>query len=228
MTEIVALHGFLGRPDDWKGIGLDSFPLIAPDLYQPMHDLGEWAKEFNLSQPDGRVLMGYSLGGRLALHALIQNPTKWKGAIIISAHPGLTDEEEKRKRLKDDQTWASKFLHDEWDEVTAQWNRRPVFEGSSSTFKRGEKDYDRKVLSNFLVQTSLGRQDDLRSKIAQLPIPLLWVTGEKDPKFSTLASSVRLSHPESRKIGIPQAGHRVPWDQPLSFLEALSKYLRPR
>lgn len=217
---IHALHGFLGRPKDWEILD-GQLPYISHDLFGgKIGDFDEWAKEFNrkISASDHPILMGYSLGGRLALHALIQDPSLWSAAVIISAHPGLTSAEEKKQRLQQDQEWANRFLEDAWEQLMEDWNAQAVFQ---SPLKRNEKDYCRETLSQAMLQWSLGRQRDLRPELAKLNIPIVWVVGEKDTKFRTLASSVTLSHPKSRISIIPKAGHRVPWEQPEACLSQI-------
>src|ERR1700733_9757644 len=101
-----ALHGFLGKPEDWGGLnqGVLDGGLEAVDLYDfSLSSLEEWAEQFNRYVQDdsarcNRCLIGYSLGGRLALHSLLQNPFLWDAAILISTHCGLESEEKKQER----------------------------------------------------------------------------------------------------------------------------------
>ena len=141
---IHALHGHAGLPDDLM-------PLLrfAGQPFQEWHlwrtltnhpesaSLDGFATLLNdTASHDGhhlRILLGYSLGGRLALHALTQQPQMWDAAIILSAHPGLSTDEERAGRLTHDQAWAAHFLHDSWPEVMAAWNEQAVFR--SSTFQ---------------------------------------------------------------------------------------------
>ncbi|MCB1093472.1 MAG: hypothetical protein KDL87_18185, partial [Verrucomicrobiae bacterium] len=85
---IHALHGNLGQPSDWDRLGLAD--LSAADLWEwqervPGIGLNSFGGAY--SQSVGRwdstsVVMGYSLGGRLALHALLARPELWKGAVV--------------------------------------------------------------------------------------------------------------------------------------------------
>ena len=98
-STLCALAGFLGAPQDWhpfnlNGVRIGQFPATNFD---------EWASAFNAYIENKKfanpILMGYSLGGRLGLHGLIQAPSLWKGGIIISAHPGLASGVLKKERL---------------------------------------------------------------------------------------------------------------------------------
>src|ERR1700722_16825830 len=98
---LYALHGFLGLPSDWTHLFKQmSTPLIdeihAVDLFvEDPVALNVWGRNLKVPSTSGpRILLGYSLGGRLAMHALLGQTSKWDAAVMISAHPGLSSDEE--------------------------------------------------------------------------------------------------------------------------------------
>lgn len=188
-----AIHGFLGKPSDWEGFDVEPVTIgIAPSPEA-------WAEKFNESvmhEKVRRTLIGYSMGGRLALHALIQRPDLWEKAILISTNPGII--EGKEERLIHDERWASRFENDPWYEVVADWMAQPIFKGSSAPL-RLESDFDRKELACHLRSFSLGRQNPLTHEKA------IWVVGERDEKLRKMLPSA---------LVIPNAGHRVIFDNP--------------
>jgi len=228
MSNLVALHGFLGKPDDWNFLH-PSFNVHALDLSDPQFEskgLVESATIINAFAkkiPSPRILLGYSLGGRLALHALISDPHLWEEAIIISSHPGLETEKEKQERLQNDEQWAERFLKDSWNNLMADWNKQSVFNNQPAKSQRKESDYSRKNLAEMLRNWSLGRQKNLKKEIEELTIPLLWIAGEKDTKFSTLAKTLRLRNKKSKVWLAPQAGHRVPWEVQEEFIQFIKE-----
>lgn len=203
---IVALHGFLGRPSDWNGILPDE--ALKPDLFSP---------DFGI--PEGEILIGYSLGGRLALQNL--HKYNYKAAVIISSHPGLDSEEEMKARREHDEKWAKRFESDPWDILMKDWNGQGVFSGHE--VQRKEEDYDRKGLADALRKWSLGSQKKV--DLAAFDLPILWMTGEKDSKFNALSKTIALTHRQSKIITVPGSGHRVPWEQPADFQWHLNKFL---
>jgi 2-succinyl-6-hydroxy-2,4-cyclohexadiene-1-carboxylate synthase len=227
--EIWALSGFLGLPQDWNLLQLKN--LVAVDWQAfAWKDLADWGTTFNCwvhqqQSPHSKILMGYSLGGRLALHALINQPQLWQAAIIVSAHAGLTNPEERQKRQQHDRNWAKRFESEDWTSLMKAWEVQPIFAQDSFHFERKEVDYQRDALVKALIQGSLGNQSDLRSQIANLQIPILWVTGENDPRFCQVAQSLTFAHPHSSWQTIPQAGHRVPWVQPQAFFKLVTAFL---
>ncbi|NGX42603.1 MAG: 2-succinyl-6-hydroxy-2,4-cyclohexadiene-1-carboxylate synthase [Chlamydiae bacterium] len=222
------LHGFLGVPDDWAFLEKwNRIDLFDEKSFLPRKGLLPWARAFNSSVADSdqkNIIMGYSLGGRLALHALVDRPGLWDAAVIISAHPGLKNQEEKEERLRSDEKWANRFLTESWGSLMEEWNAQSVFSGKSLLPLRDEKNYSRTTLAEVLTGWSLGRQEDLRSKIEKLSIPVLWVVGEWDRKFVSIAKELKFSHPNSKVWIASEAGHRVPWQQTNAFSQELKTF----
>lgn len=224
---LIALHGFLGRPTDWDLFGFDN--LVGVDLFDfnRPHSLTQWAESFNAEIHKSHqhpLLMGYSLGGRLALHALINSPDRWRAAVIISAHPGLADQDTRQQRRLSDAEWAERFKTEDWNVLMQDWNGRAVFDPNGFAFDRCENHYQRKQLSGALTHWSLGEQEDLRDKIANLPMPILWIVGENDPTYRALAASVTFANPQSRLWVVQQASHRAPWEQPKAFTQQIQAF----
>ena len=215
---IEALHGNAGLPEDL-------LPLLHATgrEYRAWH-LWRWLEEnpgaasfdgisASLNAAAGsrpRVLLGYSLGARLALHALTQQPDTWDAAILISAHPGLTDEKERAARLVQDQSWAARFLHEPWSDVIAAWNAQPVLAGEPvSQDHQQQLETSRREVAIGFDAWSLARQPDLRPLLPAVPCPVLWITGEKDMKFTALGEECCALLPCARHFICPDAGHRA-------------------
>src|SRR3954466_10003273 len=76
----------------------------------------------------GEILLGYSLGGRLALQALLAG-AHYECAIFISTGLGIDDEVARQARRASDEAWAQRFENDDWDAVINAWNAQPVLAG---------------------------------------------------------------------------------------------------
>jgi 2-succinyl-6-hydroxy-2,4-cyclohexadiene-1-carboxylate synthase len=220
---IYALHGFLGLPSDWNPFPFVTHPV--PIQHSEL-DLQTWGKKFNATIPRDNhknILLGYSMGGRLAMHALLNNPTIWDAAIFVSAHPGLESEQERTNRFKNDQQWAERFLNDPWKNLMKDWNSNPVFGSHPFPFPRNEDMFNRKQLSQQLTNWSLGKQEPLIDRLRKLSTPLLIIAGEYDTKFCDIAKNFI---PFAKVAIIPKAAHRVPWDQPASFKNQMLNFMQ--
>ena len=242
MTRIVAIHGFLGCSADWSALQAEIAKLTpdvqfeAIDLFSQQQAAGlpvvsalEWAKKFNRSQKsrhvERNILLGYSLGGRLALQAAYDKPGLWDEVALVSAHPGSLSDEDRRRRRKSDQDWAEKFLTMPWGEVIRLWNGQPVFVGSAEP-ERAEKDFNRESLATALVKWSLAEQEFVPDKITPLKPKLHWFAGEKDGKFVDLFQNLKgLGFIEDLVI-VKGASHRVIFDNPHDLARQLVKRLK--
>jgi 2-succinyl-6-hydroxy-2,4-cyclohexadiene-1-carboxylate synthase len=234
--KLFALHGFLGSPNDWtilKQAPGGAQELNAVDLLDdmPIVPLEQWGASFNRAVRERNfpqaenLLIGYSLGGRLALHALIDDPGLWRAAVIVSAHPGLAGAEERTGRVASDEVWASRMEGEAWEQWIDDWNSQEVFRNDPTN--RGEPmARGRRVRSAEALRTwSLGRQSDLAGRLSALEIPILWIVGENDKKFVGQANRLKFKHPASEVVAIKGAGHRVPWGQTTQFLSALAQFI---
>ena len=224
---ICALHGNLGHPGDWDGfrVALPEWELDTPSLWsRSIQPFPSWAAEFD-SIASGTVLLGYSLGGRLAMHALLHRPTRWRAVIFVSAHPGLPLEE-RGARLISDEGWAELLETDRLEEFRARWNAQQTLAGDP--IPGSQEDLiaqNRQAIAAAFRQWSLGRQADLRSALASCPVPQLWVAGAEDAKFRSVMSAAAARIPSATYTEIAGCGHRVPLRNPTALAECVRRFL---
>ena len=235
---IYALHGFLGLSSDWAFLkkhfsSSPQFQVQAQDLWQDSNitSMKEWAekKSHDIEQmPHPRILLGYSMGGRLAMHLLLAQPRAWDAAIFVSANPGIADVQERSARSAIDKKWAQKFLKEDWNKVTTEWNQQKLFATKSPhalELPRLEKDFKREALAKVLENWSVSRQEDLALKLSQITLPVLWLAGENDEKYCDLLSGFAQVAPSHKFAKISQASHRAPWDHPEEFISKLENFI---
>ena len=215
---IYALHGMLGGPEDWEALGLDD--LVALNLWDyhgSLEEVGAQIAQDVAGRGDPEpVLMGYSMGGRLALHALLDRPVLWKRAIIISAHPGLKSEAERVARRASDAVWAEKVRGMAWSDFLREWNAQPVLAGQAASPEQLALESRRGAIARAFVDWSLGAQQPVDLKMETMGFEIDWITGEQDAKFTALAETLSgVTHHI-----VPDCGHRVPFERP-EFLGAI-------
>lgn len=230
MTTLYALPGFLGLQSDWAALKTElPFSIIPIDPYQiarPEQGLSKWAREFSKILETAKkppILLGYSMGARLCMHALLENSNLFKAMVLISGNPGLQTQQERKERLAVDHLWAKRFQKESWETLMCAWNSRSVF--STTTITRYEKDYCRSSLSSALINWSLAHQVDFSLELERASFPILWITGKLDKAYSNRLKTLKFSHPLSQGKIIPSSGHRVPWEQPKAFFSTLNQFL---
>lgn len=226
-TECWCLHGAVGAASDWRELAAmlaeGGIATRAVDLWRflqcesvPMPEFGkrlsaEAAGEVSRGQK--RILVGYSMGGRLGLHALLAGGP-WDGAVIISAQPGIRDPEESSERRSSDALWATQALTLGWDDFLKKWGAQPILSGMIRDEREDKKLIQRRrEIARSFVDWSVGNQAPLWDSLSSITIPVLWVAGENDGKFRALATEAS-SLAENFHLAIaPKAGHRVPWER---------------
>lgn len=234
---IWCLHGAVGMAEDWKGLseelGRQGEVVRRVDLWRyldccPM-ELDEFGKAFcdevrASGEGAGRnILVGYSMGGRLALHALLESGGEglFSGAVIVSAHPGLQGERDRIMRMAADAEWAGKALVGDWKEFLREWNAQQVLGvrsgGLNGLGARRSLEQRRQAVARSFMDWTLGKQEDLRERFGSVEVPVLWVTGERDEKFTRLAKEFVPGLSSGRHEVVAGLGHRVPWEAPEEF-----------
>lgn len=228
---IVALHGQMGMASDWdahaRGLARGGHLLEPVDLWRYLEGgkigLEAFGEKLNKDQDDGQVLLGYSMGGRLALQALIDEPQKWKAAVIISAHVGLTREGRQARRIKDNE-WASKVENLPWKEFLSEWNGQGVL-GNDVMPERSALEASKVEISRSYRCWSLAEQEDLLEKLANIKIPILWVVGENDEKFCKQGERAASRLTDVKVLIVSNSGHRVPWEAEGELTDAIGQWI---
>ncbi|MGD1949055.1 MAG: alpha/beta fold hydrolase [Leptolyngbyaceae cyanobacterium] len=225
MAILWCLHGNLQQPKVWDNLSQISQALQVNVISlwdTSAHSCWAWADAFcktvrSADSDSKHYLLGYSLGGRLSMHALIQAPELWSKAIIVGADPGTADEQIRARCLKRDRIWANRFLTEPWPKLLAQWDALPVFCGRPCPTARRENDFDRQKIAHLFEVYSKGHMDDLTPHLRSLPVPITYVTGIDDERYCRLGQTLSSQCPNLTHITVKNAGHRVPWEQPDIF-----------
>ncbi|MCL1038893.1 o-succinylbenzoate synthase [Shewanella submarina] len=249
LPALMLLHGFLGNADDWQPL----LPLLTPEFHCLCVDLpGHGSSEqFRLPTPgfdtcadliistldshgiDEFSLLGYSLGGRVALHLANRlnqtSPTRLKALMLESCHPGLLTQQEKDARAINDNAWAERFESTELEEVLQDWYQQPVFADLTDSQRQAlvakRRHANPQALVNCYRATSLALQQDMWQLPTRLGCPVWFFAGERDTKFSALADSWA-SQSRLCKLNIRDAGHNVHIEQPALLADAIMEQIR--
>ncbi|MBF9770724.1 2-succinyl-6-hydroxy-2,4-cyclohexadiene-1-carboxylate synthase [Enterobacter asburiae] len=237
---LVFLHGFSGDRREWQrvGEGFSDYPRLYLDL--PGHggsrNLGVTGFD-EMSALLTRTLLsynilkfwliGYSLGGRIAMFHASQQPKGLLGMIVEGGHPGLQDAEARNARLASDRRWATRFRTEPLDKVFADWYQQPVFASLTDAQREAlitlRSQNNGETLAMMLEATSLAVQPDLRAALSARDFSFDYLYGERDEKFAALAAEVNaVCH------AIPDAGHNAHRENPDAVIASLAQILRYR
>jgi len=231
---MVFIHGFTGAPASWDGVcaelararrihrvrvlGHDGGPLTpAPGGFAG--EVDRIAAELHSAGMRGVHLVGYSLGGRLALGLLASHPELLTRVTLIGARNGLASEAERHARRAADQRWLTLLARGLPDFVEA-WETQPLFGRWRSRDRAIRLAHDPRGLA--LALSTLGLAEMPRFAIsADLPVAL--VTGADDLKFAALARELAAGLPRATLHSIDRAGHNIPSEAPAALAALLTR-----
>lgn len=204
----------------------------------PRHSFAEWGTAFNdFVRTQGfqkNFVVGYSLGGRLALQAVGRDPELWAQGVCVSTNPGFADDFQefnpvssaREKRWISDSSWAEKFQSAPWENVLKAWNGQPVFAGSVVEPARLEKNYSRELLSLALTNWSLAQQPNMRTLLRLHPEKFSLIVGASDQKFYDIGVELRKSISSLQVYAVPDASHRILFDRPQDLGHILKQLIK--
>ena len=246
LPKIIFLHGFLGSGSDWLPIARElqdeycSFMIDLPGHgnasfpEQPQADgyfertVDALAMELSSSSSSPSFLVGYSMGGRIALSLLLRYPELFEKAIIVSASPGLRTEEERLSRRESDEGIARKIERN-FDGFIKAWYEQPLFASLKNHPIFKEVESERKInnpenLALALRLLGTGRQPSTWDELQQNRVPIQFFAGEKDLKFVEIGRQMVNLCPDSSLEIFAECGHTLHLENRELFLDRLRKF----
>jgi 2-succinyl-6-hydroxy-2,4-cyclohexadiene-1-carboxylate synthase len=165
------------------------------------------------------------MGARLALHAALQPSHRLTGLVLIGAHPGIADEEEKRLRRESDHGLAARIEQIGIEAFLDEWLQQPMFENVRDLDNRDRLSNSADGLAYALRTLGTGNQRLLDAELPQLEMPVLVITGDRDVKFTELTERFRFRLKNATIATIPNAGHACHLEQPEATRETIEGWL---
>jgi 2-succinyl-6-hydroxy-2,4-cyclohexadiene-1-carboxylate synthase len=246
---LVLLHGFTGSTATWAP-HLDAFSghfsVIAVDL--PGHgasdapaDPARYGMEqcvsdllalFDRLEIARASLLGYSMGGRVALNLAIAAPERIRALVLECASPGIADPDERLARRRSDAALADMIEREGIEAFVDYWERLPLF-ASQAALPAAIRDRQRaqrlantaRGLATSLRRIGTGMMEPLHDRLGGIQSPVLLIAGERDEKYCRLGRSMAGAIPAARLVVVPDAGHAVHLEQPEAFHRHVLEFL---
>ena len=244
---VLLLHGFMGSAWDWRDViaaiegehrclavdlpGHGSSLGLPPDAYTI-----EGSARALLDLLDGleitrSTLVGYSMGGRLALYLALRHPERCSGLFLESASPGIEDPAERQARRRADEERAARLESGDLASFLDDWYRQPLFASLARREELLENTIEARLrndpgeLARSLRGVGAGRMPSLWGELAALRMPALAVAGELDESYVEISARMAARSPRVRAAGVPGAGHNVRLENPDAYLASLKRFL---
>ena len=229
---LVFLHGFTQTRQSWRRtIAAGRYRALAPDL--PGHGLAsERLASFAAcagyvrALADGPcTLVGYSMGGRIALYTALTVPGLVERLVLVGASPGIADAAEREQRRRSDEALAERIEAIGVEAFAEEWGAQPLFAGQDPRVAAAaHADRLRNTpggLAAALRGLGTGVMPPLWDRLPELTMPVTLVVGERDEKFRGLAERMAAANPDSRCEVVAGAGHAVQLERPEAVAAAI-------
>jgi 2-succinyl-6-hydroxy-2,4-cyclohexadiene-1-carboxylate synthase len=232
---VLLLHGFTHTGSSWElvvaALG-ERYRSLAPDLRG--HGTASEARPVTLeavledleppSRAHGITLVGYSMGGRIALHCALAWPGRVRRLVLIGASPGIASAAERERRQAE--RLADEIEEESIEAFAARWAQTPVLAGlPPDVLARAHADRLRNHpagLARALRALGTGALPSLWERLGELMMPVTLVVGERDEKFREIAMQMRGAIPAAELHLAPDRGHAVHLEAPARVAEIIA------
>ena len=245
---LLLLHGFTGSAATWTTHldAWDGFTTVAVDLlghgdsdcppdprrYRMERCVEDMTALLDKLAIGHAAVLGYSMGGRIALHLALHAPDRLWALVLESASPGIEDAEEREKRVRADAALAESIERDGVAAFAGRWQAQPLFatqarlpDAVREELRRQRLDNEPGGLANSLRGVGAGEQAPVLDRMGEIHVPVLLLAGADDEKYCALARRMAALLPCARQEIVPEAGHAVHLEQPDAFDGAVRRFL---
>lgn len=246
---VLLLHGFTGSSETWRPLGSalrSRHTVIAVDLpghgrssapqdparYAVPRFANDLVRVLDAMQVDRVTVVGYSLGGRVALRFALDHVARVNGVILVSTSPGIENPAERAARVAADAELAESVERDGVTAFVDRWERLPLW-ASQSSLSQESRDRLRALR---LAQSPLGLAGSLRGagagmdapvidRLPDLRAPARLIAGALDARYVAAATRMAALMPRADVVVVPEAGHAVHLENPRAFEKAILEFL---
>lgn len=244
---LVLLHGFTGSAATWAPLvhglakrrtvvaidlpGHGRSPLPLPDARLPevADALVAVLDRLGIARADW---LGYSLGGRAALHVAVRHPARVARLVLESAQPGIDDPEARASRAAADAALAVTLERDGLAAFVDRWTAQPLFASQArlpapvrERARRERLAQSAAGLAAALRAMGVGVQPSLWPALPALVCPALLLAGALDPPYCAHACTMAGRLPHARLAIVADTGHAVHLENPAAWTAAVEAFL---
>jgi 2-succinyl-6-hydroxy-2,4-cyclohexadiene-1-carboxylate synthase len=242
---VTLLHGFTLGGESWDDLLTDmpeEWRWIAPDLRghgdAPVADCtmdrcaADLVELWDVLGVERSHVVGYSMGGRLALHVAVRLPERTRSLLTIGAHAGLEGAAREDRRRRDEEL-ADRIESAGIETFMHYWESLPMF---ASIARRGPAFLARlheirtrntaEGLAASLRGMGAGAMQPLWDELASIRVPATFVAGDNDFPYIDWALRMADRVPDWRLRTVPDSGHAAQFEQPAATAQILADHLR--
>lgn len=227
---VIFIPGFMQRGDAWAPVAErvgERYPSACLDFRT--HSFEARLGELREAAPPGSAVVGYSMGGRLALHLAVREPERLAALATVGASPGIDDPADRARRRAADEELAAWIEAAPIEAVVERWERLPVFRGQPEALveaqRPGRLSHEPRLLAQLLRTAGQGALPGVWDGLRRVRHPLLALAGERDERYLRAARRIALLAPRGDARSVPDAGHAAQLERPEAVAELLLEFL---
>jgi 2-succinyl-6-hydroxy-2,4-cyclohexadiene-1-carboxylate synthase len=225
------LHGFAGDPSAWDEV-IDAWALREPPIaiWLPGHGdapvLPTWEENLDAiadQVASCEVVVGYSLGARVALGLVVSS--RCAHGVLIGVNPGI-GEHEREQRREFDARWCRLLREQGVAAFDEAWARQPLFASQARVpeIVRAQRrahrlEHDAEQLARSLEVMGLAAMPDYWSAVSAHRDRIALIAGANDPKYVAISAGLPATSFET----IPDCGHDPTLEQPRELAGAIAR-----
>lgn len=175
------------------------------------------------------VPVGYSMGGRIVLHAALADPRRWPALVLVGVSAGVKDPDERRAADEELAAWIERAPI---EDVVARWERQPVFATQSEEVvaaqRPGRLSHEPAELARLLRTHGQGTTPAVWAQLSHLRLPVLCLVGALDEHYVAAGRRMASLLPNGICRTIPGAGHAPQLEAPAAVADELLAFLDSR
>ncbi len=238
---LTAIHGFTETDESWSEI-LSPLnipfrcPLLPGHGWKPCPEgttVASCAAQLAGQLSPQSDVLGYSMGGRIALQLALDFPDKVGRLILISSTAGLSDPTEIAERKKFDSHYAEVLLEDGIGTFVSWWESnktlkpvKPYSRSLAHHLRCRRLNQDPVGLAHALLSLGTGMMENLWPRLGTLKMPVLLIAGDCDERYAAIMKKMADAIPNSRLEFIPNCGHAVHREEPGALVEIIKPFVQ--
>ncbi|MEA2409380.1 MAG: 2-succinyl-6-hydroxy-2,4-cyclohexadiene-carboxylate synthase [Thermoleophilaceae bacterium] len=225
---VLFIPGFMQRGDAWRPVAE-----LLPERY-PSRLLDHAEHSFEgrmreIAEAGADVLVGYSLGGRLALRAALRSPESFTAVVLVGSTAGFEEGPLRVGRAEADEKLASWMEAMPIEDIVSLWERQPLFAEQADALveqqRPGRLSHDPRSLALLLRTAGQGALEPVWHELRALELPLLAIAGARDDGYSAAAKRIAATAPQGRAVIVEDAGHAAHLQQPQRVADLITEFL---
>jgi 2-succinyl-6-hydroxy-2,4-cyclohexadiene-1-carboxylate synthase len=235
---VVLLHGFSGTHRTWDRV----VALLDPQRYRPLAlDLpghgaaADGGRPITFAScvaavleaaPARFVLVGYSLGGRVAIHVALAAPERVERLVLVACNPGIEDAQQRAARRASDDALADDLEGLPFEDFIERWRTQPLFAADPpevGALARADQRRNRPdALAAVLRGLGTGAMQPQWDRLGELHMPVTVLVGDRDAKFTAIGRRT-VDAIEHAELVVAAGGHGLPLENPQAVAGALER-----